>query len=64
MRLLSRASRSITTDIPGVREQSAQDHRAVVEAIAARNPGAARQAMLQHLRHVEGGLKVISPAAA
>jgi len=60
---LSRASRSITTDIPGVREQSAQDHRAIVEAIAARNPEAARQAMLQHLRHVEGSLKEVSPAA-
>lgn len=60
---LSRASRSVTTDIPGVREQSAQDHRAIVEAIAARNPEAARQAMLQHLRHVEGSLKVVSHAA-
>ena len=60
---LSRASRSITTDIPGVREQSAQDHRAIVEAIAARDPEAARQAMLQHLRHVEGSLKEVSHAA-
>ena len=60
---LSRASRSITTDIPGVRGQSAQDHRAIVEAIAARNPEAARQAMLQHLRHVEGSLKEVPHAA-
>ena len=50
---LSQASRRQTSNLPGVPEQSAKDHRAIVDALKARDPEAARQAMLQHLQNVE-----------
>jgi DNA-binding GntR family transcriptional regulator len=39
-----------------------QDHLAIVRALKAHDPTAARQAMLDHLRHVEDELKQIMPA--
>jgi GntR family transcriptional repressor for pyruvate dehydrogenase complex len=54
---LGRASRARTVEIPGVPEQSLADHEAIVAALKARDPQAARQAMLHHLNHVEKELK-------
>jgi GntR family transcriptional repressor for pyruvate dehydrogenase complex len=50
---LAIASRITTTRIPGLKEQSALDHRRIVDAIAARDSGAAAGAMLVHLENVE-----------
>lgn len=47
------ASRRRTNPLPGLREQSAEDHRAIVTAIEAHDPGAAATAMLQHLENVQ-----------
>ena len=54
---LGLVSRSRTTEIPGLTKQSAEDHRAIVVALKAHDPEAARQAMLQHLNNVEQKLK-------
>lgn len=54
---LSLASRTRTNYIPGVTEQSAEDHRAIVAALKNHNVEAACQAMLQHLDNVEHRLK-------
>jgi GntR family transcriptional regulator, transcriptional repressor for pyruvate dehydrogenase complex len=54
---LGLVSRSRTTEIPGLTRQSAEDHRAIVAALKAHDPEAARQAMLQHLNNVEQKLK-------
>lgn len=54
---LGRASRNRTVEIPGMVQQTIDDHRAIVKALKARDPEAARLAMLLHLRHVEHGLK-------
>jgi DNA-binding GntR family transcriptional regulator len=40
-----------------------QDHLAIVRALKARDPVAAREAMLNHLRHVEDELKHFVPSA-
>ena len=58
---LGRVSRSRTVALPGVTRQSVQDHLAIVQALKARDPEAARQAMLYHLRHVENELKQSTP---
>lgn len=50
---LAIASRLTTSRIAGIKEQSARDHRRIVEAIGDRDPGAARAAMLEHLENVE-----------
>ena len=49
-------SRSRTVEITRVREQTVQDHRAIVAALKRRDPEAAQAAMLQHLNNVEQGL--------
>jgi DNA-binding FadR family transcriptional regulator len=46
-------SRTRTVEIPGIRAQTLEDHRAIVAALSARNPQAAQAAMLQHLKNVE-----------
>lgn len=46
-------SRQKTGRVAGVTEQAAADHRRIVAALKARDPQAARNAMLQHLEHVE-----------
>ena len=61
---LSLASRSRTTDIRGVREQTLEDLRAIIKAIGARGLEAARQAVVEHLRHVEASLSHVSRASA
>jgi GntR family transcriptional repressor for pyruvate dehydrogenase complex len=47
------ASRRRTNPLPGLREQSAEDHRAIVAAIEARDPSAAAAAMLRHLENIQ-----------
>jgi GntR family transcriptional regulator, transcriptional repressor for pyruvate dehydrogenase complex len=47
------ASRQRTNPLPGLREQSAEDHRAIVAAIETRDPEAAAAAMLRHLENVQ-----------
>jgi len=47
-------SREESLNTPGRPTRSHQDHRRVLQAIAKRNPTAARQAMLDHLVAVEG----------
>ena len=42
-----------TNPLPALREQSVEDHRAIVAAIEARDPDAAAAAMLQHLENVQ-----------
>jgi GntR family transcriptional repressor for pyruvate dehydrogenase complex len=54
------ASRRRTVGIPGVREQSVVDHQRIVTALSNREPERARQAMLQHLNHVEQQLETAS----
>jgi DNA-binding FadR family transcriptional regulator len=56
---LGRASRIRTVQLPGVRELVIEDHQAIVAALKARDPQAARQAMLQHLHNVEKRLKEV-----
>ncbi|HVU68515.1 MAG TPA: FadR/GntR family transcriptional regulator [Ktedonobacteraceae bacterium] len=50
---LSLASRKRTVVLPGIAEQVIEDHRAIIQALKQRAPEAARQAMYQHLTHVE-----------
>jgi GntR family transcriptional repressor for pyruvate dehydrogenase complex len=57
-------SRSRTVEIPGVRARTVEDHRAIVAALKRRDPEAAREAMLQHLNHVERGLLDSQPVAS
>jgi DNA-binding FadR family transcriptional regulator len=58
---LGKVSRRRTVSLPGVTRRSVQDHAAIVRALKARDPVAARQAMLDHLRHVEDELKHMMP---
>lgn len=61
---LSFASRQRTVEISGIREQTIRDHQAIVAALKANDPEAARQAMLQHLNNVEQRLAQLPPAPA
>jgi GntR family transcriptional regulator, transcriptional repressor for pyruvate dehydrogenase complex len=54
---LSIYSRRRTGENVGVRRQTINDHRAIVQALKSRDPAAARQAMLDHLSHVEEAMK-------
>jgi GntR family transcriptional repressor for pyruvate dehydrogenase complex len=58
---LGKVSRRRTVSLPGVTHRSLQDHLAIVRALKAHDPVAARQAMLDHLLHVEDELKHIMP---
>jgi GntR family transcriptional repressor for pyruvate dehydrogenase complex len=60
---LGRVSRRRTVSLPGVTRRSVQDHLSIVHALKARDPVAARQAMLDHLLHVEDELKQIVPSS-
>lgn len=60
---LSIASRSRTVAIPGVREETVEAHRKIVEALKARDPEAAQQAMLEHLDSVERRLVALIESA-
>lgn len=50
---LGRASRTRTTELDGIREQSLEDHKAIVAALEAKDSDAAQAAMLQHLNNVQ-----------
>jgi GntR family transcriptional regulator, transcriptional repressor for pyruvate dehydrogenase complex len=54
---LGKVSRKRTVALPGVTRQSVRDHLVIVEALKARDPDAAREAMLHHLRNVEHELE-------
>jgi GntR family transcriptional repressor for pyruvate dehydrogenase complex len=54
---LGKASRERTAMLPGVVEQTIQDHQHIVHALRKHQPEAAHQAMLVHLEHVEQRLK-------
>ncbi len=56
---LSIFSRRRTAEHFDVRRQTIDDHRAIVQALKSRDPMAARQAMLDHLSHVEVRMKQI-----
>jgi GntR family transcriptional repressor for pyruvate dehydrogenase complex len=47
------ASRRRTTSLPGVQQQTVEDHRAIVAALEARDPETAAAAMLRHLENVQ-----------
>ncbi len=57
LRSLGKASRRRTGALPGVVEQTIQDHQNIIHALGARQPEAAYQAMLIHLEHIEQRLK-------
>lgn len=59
---LGLASRRRTVIIENLARESADDHRAIVAALRARDPAAAQQAMLKHLNNVEQGLKKLEGA--
>ncbi|GHO78339.1 GntR family transcriptional regulator [Ktedonobacter sp. SOSP1-85] len=50
---LSLASRKRTAVLPGIAYQVIEDHRAIIQALKQRDSKAARQAMYQHLTHIE-----------
>jgi GntR family transcriptional repressor for pyruvate dehydrogenase complex len=52
MNVLSRRTRELTIAIPGVQKLARDDHRGLVDAIAARKPRQARKAMVVHLTNV------------
>jgi GntR family transcriptional repressor for pyruvate dehydrogenase complex len=54
---LGLVSRRRTGYLPGVVEQSTADHRQIVDALKARNPQLAREAMRQHLNNVKKKLE-------
>ena len=49
---LGAESRSYTVRLPGVRPQTITEHRAIVEAIAARDGAAAQAAMAAHIARI------------
>ncbi len=57
LRFLSKKSRERTIQVPTIRRQAQEDHEAIVAAINARNPEAARKAMRNHLINIESGLR-------
>lgn len=57
LRSLGKASRKRTAMLPGVVEQTIQDHQRIVHALREHQSEAAQQAMLVHLEHVEQRLK-------
>lgn len=54
---LGKVSRERTGSVRAVREASLGDHRQILAALGAHDPAAAERAMLQHLDHVERGLR-------
>ena len=54
---LGKASRRRTATLPGVVEQTIQDHLDIIEALREHQPEVAHQTMLVHLEHVEQHLK-------
>ncbi|MDY7577217.1 FadR/GntR family transcriptional regulator [Herbaspirillum sp. RTI4] len=62
--VLGKKSRAITSRIPAVLERSLQDHRDILEALQARDPERAAQAMRQHLLRVREGYHHAENAAS
>jgi Transcriptional regulators len=56
---LGRVSRERTGGLREVREAALRDHRRLLEALRAHDPDAAERAMLNHLDHVEEGLRSV-----
>ena len=56
LRRLFRATRELGHTDPTLRQGAAEGHERVIRAIAARDPGAAASAMIEHLRFVESQL--------
>ena len=54
---LGKVSRERTGGLRQVREAALDDHRRILDALRAHDPDAAERAMLEHLDHVEQGLK-------
>jgi len=54
---LGKVSRERTGGLRQVREAALHDHRRILDALRAHDPDAAERAMLEHLDHVEQGLK-------
>lgn len=54
---LGKVSRERTGGLREVREAALRDHRRLLEALRAHDPDAAERAMLNHLDHVEEGLR-------
>ena len=54
---LGKVSRERTGGLRAVREAALRDHRRILDALRAHDPDAAQQAMLEHLDHVEQGLR-------
>lgn len=64
VRALGKVSRERTGGLREVREAALRDHGRIVDALRAHDPDAAERAMLDHLDHVEQGLKpAIGPDA-
>jgi DNA-binding FadR family transcriptional regulator len=59
---ISRASRLRTGHLPNVPSESVRDHQKIVQALKARDPQAAQQAMLNHLDSIERRLREIADA--
>ncbi len=57
LRSLGKASRKRTATLPGVVEQTIQDHQRIIQALREHQPEVAHRAMLVHLEHVEQQLK-------
>ena len=56
---LGDASRHRTVELPGVPDQTLEDHQAIVGALENHDPEAARRAMLAHLNNVQKKLKQV-----
>jgi DNA-binding FadR family transcriptional regulator len=54
---LGKVSRERTGGLRQVREAALRDHRRILDALQAHDPDAAERAMLEHLDHVEQGLR-------
>ncbi|MBC7223149.1 MAG: FadR family transcriptional regulator [Anaerolineae bacterium] len=54
---LTWASRRRTVDLPGVKVHAPRDHRAIVDALRARDPERCRRMMLRHLEHIQHALE-------
>ncbi len=57
LRSLGKANRKRTATLPGVVEQTIQDHQSITQALREHQPEAAHRAMLVHLEHVEQHLR-------
>lgn len=64
MSALGRQSRAYTTGLPGVADRTLVEHAAIVDAIASRDPAAARAAMEAHITRIRDVALVPPPAAA